>query len=212
MKRLRFVVKGKRFTTFADTSITFLREVQTAKPHGVPYTTGNGYQVANGTALLTEGVDGQVNYLNIVVDGDQTITASGTLNLLITHFPNATQAAQVRNLSLDGSNIKINFLYNSRPVILDVDIEVDNRTNKVVTLAHFDGRWSDYDNDAIAFITIYNSDSNLRFNGAVYVPGTPISAADINAGKLVYVPDDVDNQYNDDYSYTITDTAGNVSN
>lgn len=211
MKRLRFVVKAKLKTNFTDTTISFLRAVQTVKPHQVPYTAGNGFQVVNGNNLLTEGINNQIGYLNISINGDQTITGSGNLNLLVTRYPSSTQATEVRVLNIDGSSFNLNFLYNSRPVIQDMEIEVDNRTDRVVTLADFTGHWSDFDGDNIGFITIYNSDNNLLFNNVVYVSGTPISATDISLGKLKYTPDDVDNQYNDDYDYTITDTQGNVS-
>ena len=211
MKRLRFVVKAKLKTNFTDTTISFLRAIQTVKPHQVPYTAGNGFQVVNGNNLLTEGINNQIGYLNISINGDQTITGSGNLNLLVTRYPSSTQAPEVRVLNIDGSSFNLNFLYNSRPVIQDVEIEVDNRTDRVVTLADFTGHWFDFDGDNIGFITIYNSDNNLLFNNVVYVSGTPISATDISLGKLKYTPDDVDNQYNDDYDYTITDTQGNVS-
>ena len=211
MKRLRFVVKAKLKTNFTDTTISFLRAIQTVKPHQVPYTAGNGFQVVNGNNLLTEGINNQIGYLNISINGDQTITGSGNLNLLVTRYPSSTQATEVRALNIDGSSFNLNFLYNSRPVIQDMEIEVDNRTDRVVTLADFTGHWSDFDGDNIGFITIYNSDNNLLFNNVVYVSGTPISATDISLGKLKYTPDDVDNQYNDDYDYTITDTQGNVS-
>lgn len=211
MKRLRFVVKAKLKTNFTDTTISFLRAIQTVKPHQVPYTAGNGFQVVNGNNLLTEGINNQIGYLNISINGDQTITGSGNLNLLVTRYPSSTQAPEVRVLNIDGSSFNLNFLYNSRPVIQDMEIEVDNRTDRVVTLADFTGHWSDFDGDNIGFITIYNSDNNLLFNNVVYVSGTPISATDISLGKLKYTPDDVDNQYNDDYDYTITDTQGNVS-
>ena len=211
MKRLRFVVKAKLKTNFTDTTISFLRAIQTVKPHQVPYTAGNGFQVVNGNNLLTEGINNQIGYLNISINGDQTITGSGNLNLLVTRYPSSTQATEVRALNIDGSSFNLNFLYNSRPIIQDMEIEVDNRTDRVVTLADFTGHWSDFDGDNIGFITIYNSDNNLLFNNVVYVSGTPISATDISLGKLKYTPDDVDNQYNDDYDYTITDTQGNVS-
>lgn len=211
MKRLRFVVKAKLKTNFTDTTISFLRAIQTVKPHQVPYTAGNGFQVVNGNNLLTEGINNQIGYLNISINGDQTITGSGNLNLLVTRYPSSTQATEVRALNIDGSSFNLNFLYNSRPIIRDMEIEVDNRTDRVVTLADFTGHWSDFDGDNIGFITIYNSDNNLLFNNVVYVSGTPISATDISLGRLKYTPDDVDNQYNDDYDYTITDTQGNVS-
>jgi len=212
MKRLRFVVKAKLTTDFTNTNITFLRNEQAAKPHQIPYTNGNGFQVANGNVLLTEGINNQIGYLNIVIDGDQTIDGVDNLNLLITRYPNSTAVAEFRTLTIDGSSFDINFLYNSRPEIEDMEIEVDNRTDRIVTLSDFTGYWSDYDNDSIGFITIYNTDNNLLFDNIVYVSGTPISASDISLGKLKYSPDDVDNQYNDDYDYTITDTAGNISN
>lgn len=211
MKRLRFAVKAKAKTNFTNTHILFLRETQTTKPHQVPYTAGNGFVVANGSVLFTQGVDGQIDYMNIAIDGDQTISTTGNLNLLIKRYPNATQSAETKTLTIDGSNFDISFIYNSRPINMDLDIEVDNRTTRVVLLSDFNGYWSDYDADSLAFITIYNADSNLLFNNVAYVNGTPISAADITAGKLKYVPDDVDNQYNDDYNWTITDSNGNVS-
>jgi hypothetical protein len=211
MKRLRFVVKAKIKTNFTSTEILFLRETQTAKPHQVPYTDGNGFIVADGSVLYTQGIDGQIGYMDIAIDGDQTITGTGDLNLLIKRYPSDMQASEVRTVTVDGSDFDITFLYNSRPINNDVDIEVDNRTPRVVLLSDFNGYWSDYDNDSLAYITVYNADANLLFNDIAYVNGTPISVADITAGKLKYVPDDVDNQYNDDYQWTVTDSNGNES-
>ena len=211
MKKLRFVVKAKEMITFQSGSISFVRGSQETKPLNISYSNGNGYTLADGTTLLTEGTTTIQNFLSIVVDGNQTLTGTGVLNLLITRFPNGTQSADMRTLTIDGSQLIINFNFSSKPVATDMEIEVDNRTNKVVTLAHFIPYVTDYDGVDIAYITIYNADSNLKYNGSPYINGTPISANDIANGLLVYHPDDTDLQYNDDYDYTVTDSQGNIS-
>ena len=211
MKKLRFVVKAKEMITFQSGSISFVRGSQETKPLNISYSNGNGYTLADGTTLLTEGTTTIQNFLSIVVDGNQTLTGTGVLNLLITRFPNGTQSADMRTLTIDGSQLIINFNFSSKPVATDMEIEVDNRINKVVTVAHFIPYVTDYDGVDIAYITIYNADNNLKYNGSPYINGTPISANDIANGLLVYHPDNTDLQYNDDYDYTVTDSQGNSS-
>lgn len=211
MKKLRFVVLGKNYTSFDSTNITFLRNVQSTKSLSIPYNNGNGYIVADGAVLYTQGTSGQEGYFKVTASGTQTINGTGSLNVLITHYPSATQANQSKSFVIDGSTVFINILYNSKPVNNDLDIEVNNREHKIITMAMFDGYWSDYDNDSLSFITIYNSNSNLQFNGTSYISGTPIAVSDIQAGKLKYIGSDTDLAYNDDFGYTVTDSNGNTS-
>lgn len=211
MKKLRFVVLGKNYTSFDSTNITFLRNVQSTKSLSIPYNNGNGYIVADGAVLYTQGTSGQEGHFKVIASGTQTINGTGSLNVLITHYPSATQANQSKSFVIDGSTVLINILYNSKPVNNDLDIEVNNREHKVITMAMFDGYWSDYDSDGLSAITIYNSNTNLQYNGSTYTPGTPIPVVDIQAGKLKYIGNDTDAAYNDNFSYTVTDTHGNVS-
>lgn len=211
MKKLRFIVLGKIHTSYSDISVTFLRGIQSAKPQTIPYTNGNGYAVADGTTLYTEGTINQIGYFRVVSSGTQPVTGNGSLNILVTHYPSDNQGNQSKPFSIDGSLVTINIIYNSKPININLDIEVNNREIKTIQMSNFDGHWSDYDNDSLSFITIYNSNSNLQFNGTSYISGTPIAVSDIQAGKLKYIGSDTDLAYNDDFGYTVTDSNGNTS-
>lgn len=213
MKRLRFVVKGKDFINFNDVTINnLLRQENNERLVNVSYTGGTGYNIANNTVLYTQGTLGTDGYLHITVNGTQTLTGSGNLAIRVVSKPTHNQANESKNITIDGSDFVIYLGYNTTPVIEDIEIEVDNRTPRVLTMADFNAHFTDYDGEPIGSIILENTDSNLEFNGVPYVSGTPITVVEVNNGLLIYNPDDTDIEYNDDYDYEVTDASGNYSN
>lgn len=101
---------------------------------------------------------------------------------------------------------------NTAPVIQSVDILLENRTNKVFSLADFDSKYSDIDGDALDSIVLEGDLSQFRLNGNKIISPYEITVYQLNIGALIYLAKDTDEEVVFTATLKAKDSRGLISN
>lgn len=209
MALIKIRVAGVIAIVFTEVYANFIREKNETKTVSLSYTNGSGQTLVAGQELYSVGTVGTLGYFSVKAKNNTTINGSGSFDIDITSYANATEPDGAINFNYDASPIKINIDYRSVPDIENFIVEVPNRAVKTFTLADFEGHFSDFDGDSLSEVMIEGDVSGYSFNGVPYVAGTWITMADI--GLLTYTPTDTDSHYEKDNNWKAKDSSGYIS-
>lgn len=209
MAILRLKVAAKILITFGEVYLDFIRGTSTTKTYTVSFSNGTGQSLTAGQVLYSTGTQGQSGYLAVRSSDNKTLSGSGTMSVTVEHYPTTTEGNKVVTVTYDQSPLKVNLTYNSVPETTDIIIDVQNRTTKTFALADFTGHYTDYDSDQLSEIALFGDVTGYKYNGADYVVGQWITAA--NIGLLTYVPIDQNAYYEKDVTWKAKDINGNIS-
>lgn len=211
MKQLKIRVLEKRYISFNRPNVSFLRDSQTTKQVSLNYTNGTGQTLTANQILYTSGTSGVAGFLEIKVLANYTLSNSGTIILVVTHYP-ATNAANTSiSFTIDGSAVSVDVYYNSLPTASNIEIVRDNRISYTFSDLDFINNYQDYDGDTLAEIQLLGDLTGFTFNNNSIVSGTWISISDIAGGSLKYTPLDQDEYYEKIVDYKVKDINGNIS-
>lgn len=209
MAILRLKVAAKILITFGQVYLDFIRGTSTTKTYSVSFSNGTGQSLTAGQTLYSVGTQGQAGYLAVRSSDNKTLTGSGTFSITVEHFPTTSEGNKTVTVIYDQSPLQVNLAYNSVPETSDIIIDVTNRTTRTFALADFSGYYTDYDSDQLAEIALFGDVTGYKYNGADYVAGQWIAAA--NIGLLSYVPIDQNAYYEKDVTWKAKDSRGNIS-
>lgn len=99
---------------------------------------------------------------------------------------------------------------NRPPVITDIIKSLENRQPYTFTLQDFENHFTDPDGDTLDRIELVGDTSRFKLNGAPYISGTPIERSNITS--LVYIPLDIDDNYDVILNWKAWDSHGLPSN
>jgi len=175
----------------ADSNLSW---VALAVDHGTLSVTAGGATIsggANGSATITiSGTQAQINTALATLAYTPTTDYTGTDYLTI--------MSQDTSNGNDSDSIEINVTANTAPTSTDDSLTTTEDTTAVLALSDF-GSFADVDGDSIAKaqITTLENNGSLEYNnGTDWVAVTlnqEITAADISANKLRFVPDSNEN-------------------
>ena len=195
---------------FTEVYANFIREKNETKTVSLSYTNGSGQTLVAGQKLYSVGTAGTLGYLSVKVKNNTIINGSGSFDIDITSYANATQPDGAINFNYNGNPIKINIDYNSNPEITDITFDILNRSEKTFSVSDFENAFTDLDGDTISEIMIEGDVTGYKFEGDPYVSGTWIFMSDVN--NLKYIASDANEAYEKNNNWKAKDSAGYVSN
>lgn len=209
MAVIRIRVAGIIAIVFTPIYTAFVREVNETKTLLLSYTDGSGQSLTTGQQLYSVGTIGTLGYLSINVKNATILSGSGSFEIDITSYANATKPDGTVTFIYNASPIVINIDYSSKPDAFDFTAEIPNRTVKTFTVLEFESHFSDFDGDSLSDVMIEGDVSGYKFNGNAYVSGTWISINDVPL--LTYEPNDTDSIYEKVNNWKARDSTGYIS-
>lgn len=101
---------------------------------------------------------------------------------------------------------------NNPPLAGDIEIELDNRQDRVLNINDFLNHFSDIDNDDLAAVIIEGNVQRYLLNNIPYIEGTQIPRSLIESGLLIFKAPDTSDYSEDATIWKAVDTAGSISN
>lgn len=209
MALIKIRVSGIIAIIFTPVYTAFVREVNETKTLLLSYTGGSGQSLTAGQQLYSVGTTGTLGYLSVKVKNATILSGSGSFEIDITSYANATKPDGAINFTYDASPIVINIDYNSKPDAFDFTAEIPNRTVKTFTVLEFESHFSDFDGDSLSDVMVEGDVSGYKFNGNAYISGTWISISDVPL--LTYEPNDTDSNYEKINNWKARDITGYIS-
>jgi hypothetical protein len=209
---INLTVLEKPFINFAPVSVALLRNQQNAINTDLNYSNGTGQQMTAGQVLYLNGNPSGIDYTQVKVVSDTTISGTGSIPIEVTAYPNDNQQNQTVQSTFDGSTMTFNLSYNSLPKVNNIDIVMDNRSTRNFLISDFEDKFTGYDGNTLASVAIYGNvsqyqyDTNGSGNYVPYVSGTWISVS--NIPRLRYVCLDQDDYYYHEGYWLARDNMG----
>ena len=208
-------VAAKIFLNFTPITVNLIREDNNSVPVTLNYSSGTGQTMTAGQVLYSVGTVGNLGFLEVVVNSNTTLNGTGTVSLTVNSYPTATQANQTVTFQFDQSTITLNLVYNSKPVISNVNISLTNRGTHDFTTAEFLAAYTDLDSNAMSEIkaegttTGYEYDINGTNTYVPYVAGTWIPVNNIT--RLRFKAANQNAAYLQSNPWFAKDSQGNIS-
>ncbi|WP_294203157.1 hypothetical protein [uncultured Chryseobacterium sp.] len=211
MAQLKIKALGKQYITWGNTRLTYIRNVNATQNTTISFTNATGQTFTAGQVLFTAGNSGSQGYIAIKSKNAVTLNGNGVFELTVEHYPTSTAAPYQQDYTIDTTPTYINFTYNSKPDITDIEVETPNNTPYVFLKSDFSNHYSDFDGEPVAEIQVNGDTTGFFYNNSPYVAGTWIPISDIDAGLFKYVPLNQTAYYEKINTYKVKDASGNIS-
>lgn len=211
MALLKIRVKAKVLISWGNASLAFIRNTNAIKDTTLSYSGAVNSSFSAGQVLYTQGLAGQVGYIQVSSKESTVLNGSGLFRITVEHYPSSTEGNKTITFNIDESPANLHLTYNSLPNIQDIIVETPNRTMYVFQASDFDSKYSDYDNDALTEIQINGDVSGIQLDGEPIQSGQWIAMGDVNAGNLWYVPENRSDMYEKNLTWKAKDQHGNIS-